>query len=103
MRQWPGRAVDQEQLELGTDSGWADPEAGPFEQLPERGQAFFEPFGEAGVVALVEFFLVYVGSDGRTSPSWAAAAPGCGLPRRCGEPLAAEIRRPVSAAGRMRT
>jgi len=60
--QWPGRAVDQEQLELGTYSGGACPEAGPFQQLPEPGQAFFEPLPEARVVALVELCFVYAGS-----------------------------------------
>ena len=60
VRQRPGRAVDQEQLELGTDGGGAGPEAGPFQQLPERGQAFLEPLPEARVVALVELFFVYV-------------------------------------------
>jgi hypothetical protein len=47
VRQRPGRAVDQEQFELGANGGGADPEARPFKQLPKRGQAFLEPFGEA--------------------------------------------------------
>jgi hypothetical protein len=45
------RAVDEEQFELGTDRGGTGVEAGPFQQLPERGQAFPEPFGEARVIA----------------------------------------------------
>jgi hypothetical protein len=45
--QRPGRPVDQEQLELGTHSRGAGPEAGPFQQLSERGQALLKLFSEA--------------------------------------------------------
>ena len=41
------RPPDQEQLELGTHSRRAGPEAGPFQQLSERGQALLKPFSEA--------------------------------------------------------
>ena len=96
-------AVDQEQLELGTDGGGAGPEAGPFQQLPERGQALFEPLPEVRVVALVELCFGYVGSHGRLTVLGRAAAAGCGSPPRFEGPSGARIRRPVSTAGRTRT
>jgi hypothetical protein len=44
----------------------AGAEAGPFQQLPERRQAFGEPLGETLVVTFVKFFRVDVGSHGRS-------------------------------------
>ncbi len=38
-RQWPRRAINQGQFELGTDRGRAYPEARPFEQIAEYQQA----------------------------------------------------------------
>jgi hypothetical protein len=73
--QRPTRAVDQEQLQLGTDRGRAGPETGTFQQLPQRAQALREPFGEAQVITLIEQFLIYLGSHRRTSPPWTACSP----------------------------
>src|SRR5262249_57348228 len=69
MWQRPGRSVDEEQFQLGAGSGRAGAESGPFQQLPERGQAFLKPLGEALVIAVAELFLVDVGSHDRAAPS----------------------------------
>jgi hypothetical protein len=58
LRQRPGRTVDQEQLQLGTQGGRAHPEAGPRKQPAEGRQALGEPLLEAGVVKLLERLLV---------------------------------------------
>jgi hypothetical protein len=67
-RQRPARAIDQEQLQLGADRSGADPETGPFQQPPQRAQAFPQPFGEVQVIALGELFPIYLGSHRRASP-----------------------------------
>ena len=88
-RQRPGRAVNQEQLGLGAHGDRTSPEAGLFQQLPERGQAFLEPVPEARVVGLAELLFLYPCSHDGIS-SW-------------GRWPTPRIRRPVRTAGRTRT
>ena len=67
--QGPAPAVDQEQLQLGAHRGRAGPETGPFQQLPQRAQAFPQPFGEAQVIVLVKLLLIDLGSHRLTLPA----------------------------------
>ena len=97
-RQRPGRAVDQEQLELGADRDRARPEAGPGEQLTQVGQAALEPLGEASVIALAELLPGDLLSHGRPASTPARGSAGRSAPRAGSGCSGSWLRVPTPAA-----
>ena len=81
-------AVDQAQLQLGSDGDLAGAEAGPLQQPLQRHQALLQPHLEAPVVGGVEALALDRLPIGRRyggRPPWTCNAPSGGLPPRSGD------------------
>ncbi len=100
-RQRRARAVDQEQLQLGTGRGRADPGTGPFQRLPRRAQAFPRAVrrsaGNRARRTLPELPRFHIAGPHR-SLRGRLAAPGCGPPLSEGPPGARLPQRRLPAA-----